>query len=252
MENAQKTLEQRVQELHLVHRQAGTVLEYDQRWQCLEHRLARLQSLTQLNQRISSSLHLHEVLHAIAQAAATLMQVPVASFWLANEATQTLEFHACSNERAGADWPLAELSFAQGGAGWVATHQAILNVPNIFADARIAAHHWFRAHGFQSALLIPIVLDDALLTVLTIVRAEPFHLDADDQTMPHMTGEVLTLALRHIRPDIPIILCTGFSHVMTIEKAGLLGVDAFLMKPLVIHDLGLAIQRVLASRRSML
>jgi GAF domain-containing protein len=141
MENAQKTVEQRVRELHPVRGQAGAVLE---------HRLARLQSLTQLNQRISSSLHLDAVLHAIAQAAATLMQAPVASFWLANEATQTLEFHSCSNERVGADWPLAELSFAQGGAGWVATHRTILNVPDVFADARIAAHHWFRAHGFQS------------------------------------------------------------------------------------------------------
>jgi hypothetical protein len=39
---------------------------------------------------------------------------------------------------------------------------------------------------------------------------------------------------------------------MTIEKAAMLGIDVFLMKPLVIHDLGLAIQRVLASRRSSL
>jgi hypothetical protein len=54
------------------------------------------------------------------------MQAPVASFWLANDATQTLEFHSCSNERAGADWLLAELSVAQGSSGWVATHRAIL------------------------------------------------------------------------------------------------------------------------------
>jgi CheY-like chemotaxis protein len=89
---------------------------------------------------------------------------------------------------------------------------------------------------------------------LAAFQAAPqrFDLVITDQTMPSMTGEALTLACRHIRPDIPIILCTGFSHVMTIEKAGLLGVDAFLMKPLVIHDLGLAIQRVLASRRSVL
>ena len=70
--------------------------------------------------------------------------------------------------------------------------------------------------------------------------------------MPHMTGEALTLALRQIRSDIPIILCTGFSHTMTIEKAGMVGIDAFLMKPLVIHDLGLAIQGVLASRQNSL
>ena len=67
-----------------------------------------------------------------------------------------------------------------------------------------------------------------------------------------MTGEALTLALRHIRLDLSIILCTGFSHTMTIEKASMLGIDTFLMKPLVIHDLGLAIQRVLASHRTLL
>ena len=89
---------------------------------------------------------------------------------------------------------------------------------------------------------------------LAAFQAAPqrFDLVITDQTMPHMTGEALTLALRHIQRDIPMILCAGFSHIMTIEKACLLGVDAFLMKPLVIHDLGLAIQRVLASRRTSL
>jgi len=91
-------------------------------------------------------------------------------------------------------------------------------------------------------------------TALAAFQAAPqrFDLVITDQTMPHMTGEALTLALRRVRPELPIILCTGFSHTMTIEKAGLLGIDAFLMKPLVIHDLGLAIQRVLASRRTSL
>ena len=82
--------------------------------------------------------------------------------------------------------------------------------------------------------------------------SQRFDLVITDQTMPHMTGEALTLALRHIRLDLPIILCTGFSHTMTIEKAGMLGIDAFLMKPLVLHDLGMTIQRVLASHRNLL
>ena len=79
-----------------------------------------------------------------------------------------------------------------------------------------------------------------------------FDLVITDQTMPHMTGEALTLALRHIRQISHLSSAEGFSHTMTIEKASLLGVDAFLMKPLVVHDLGLAIQRVLASRRTSL
>jgi two-component system, cell cycle sensor histidine kinase and response regulator CckA len=52
-----------------------------------------------------------------------------------------------------------------------------------------------------------------------------------DQTMPEMAGGRLAEELRRIRSDIPIILCTGFSHVMNAEKAKARGIDAFLMKP---------------------
>jgi PAS domain S-box-containing protein len=75
-----------------------------------------------------------------------------------------------------------------------------------------------------------------------------FDLVITDQTMPMMTGEVLAQELRKIRPDIPIILCTGFSHRIDADKAAAQGIDAFCMKPLVTHDLGLVIRRVLTQR----
>jgi CheY-like chemotaxis protein len=49
-----------------------------------------------------------------------------------------------------------------------------------------------------------------------------------------------------MRPDIPIILCTGFSHVMDAEKAKALGLEAFLMKPVDEHDLATMLHQVLA------
>ena len=75
-----------------------------------------------------------------------------------------------------------------------------------------------------------------------------FDLVITDQTMPMMTGEMLAQELRNIRPDIPIILCTGYSHRIDADKAAVQGIDAFCMKPLVTHDLGLVIRRVLAQR----
>ena len=75
-----------------------------------------------------------------------------------------------------------------------------------------------------------------------------FDLVITDQTMPHMTGERLAQALRRLRSDIPIILCTGFSHVMHAERAQELGIDAFLMKPLAMQDLAQTIQQVMAAR----
>jgi CheY-like chemotaxis protein len=87
---------------------------------------------------------------------------------------------------------------------------------------------------------------------LTAFRAAPqqFDLVITDQTMPTMTGEALVRALRDIRSDLPIVLCTGFSYAMTKDKAAALGIDAFLLKPLVAHDLGCTIRQVLAQRQA--
>ncbi|MEE9146814.1 MAG: PAS domain S-box protein [Candidatus Tectomicrobia bacterium] len=95
-----------------------------------------------------------------------------------------------------------------------------------------------------------VVVSTSGTEALEAFRAMPqrFDLVITDQTMPHMTGEHLTRALRRIRPDIPIILCTGFSHVINAEKARTMGIDAFCIKPLVVRDLAVTIQQVLEQR----
>jgi CheY-like chemotaxis protein len=81
------------------------------------------------------------------------------------------------------------------------------------------------------------------------VDAEAFDLVIADQTMPHLTGQELAQALRLIRPDIPIILCTGYSHVIDAARAEDQGINAFLMKPMDIYDLADTIQQVLSRSR---
>lgn len=80
---------------------------------------------------------------------------------------------------------------------------------------------------------------------------DQFDLVITDQTMPHLTGEQFAQALRRIRPDIPIILCTGFSHTMNAETAQTLGVDAFCMKPLQTWELAVTMKRVFAQRAAL-
>ena len=95
-----------------------------------------------------------------------------------------------------------------------------------------------------------VVVFTSSLAALEAFQAEPYRFDLviTDQTMPAMTGATLVEELRHIRSDIPIILCTGFSHLMNAEKAEALGVDAFVMKPGVTQELAVAIQQVLEKR----
>ncbi len=76
-------------------------------------------------------------------------------------------------------------------------------------------------------------------------QADQFDLVVTDQTMPTMNGEVFTRALLGIRQDIPIILCTGFSHTMSAEKAAQLGLSAFLMKPVNASALAQTVKNVL-------
>ena len=60
-----------------------------------------------------------------------------------------------------------------------------------------------------------------------------------------MTGSELAQQLIHIRPDISVILCTGFTEGMTQEKARTLGVKELIMKPIVQRQIADAIRRAL-------
>ncbi|MCP4575951.1 MAG: PAS domain S-box protein [Deltaproteobacteria bacterium] len=60
---------------------------------------------------------------------------------------------------------------------------------------------------------------------------ETFDLVISDVTMPGITGDKLAIEMMKVRPDIPIILCTGYSEKITQEKILSLGIMGFLLKP---------------------
>jgi signal transduction histidine kinase/CheY-like chemotaxis protein len=143
-------------------------------------RANRLHTLARLNQLISSSLDMGAVLREIAQAAAQLMDAAFVSFWIADEANQTLEVGAFSDNIIGADAPSTRFDFSQGATGWVATHRQPLNVPDVLADERFVARAWAQAHGLRSWLGIPVIFEDTLLAVLTMNSRQPFEFSPDD------------------------------------------------------------------------
>ena len=82
---------------------------------------------------------------------------------------------------------------------------------------------------------------------LNLFRSQPGHFDLiiTDLTMPELTGDRLTQEIIRLRPDVPIILCTGFSEKISAERAKEIGLAAFLMKPIVLRELSGTIRRVL-------
>jgi len=82
---------------------------------------------------------------------------------------------------------------------------------------------------------------------LELVRSEPgrFDLLITDMTMPQMTGVNLVKEIRRFRPDLPVILCTGFSEQINEEMAKEMGISTFLLKPIVRNEMAAAIRRAL-------
>jgi PAS domain S-box-containing protein len=87
------------------------------------------------------------------------------------------------------------------------------------------------------------------LEALDLFKGQPdgFDLVVTDMTMPDLTGDQLAEAMLQYRPDMPVVICTGFSKFMTPERASALGIRALLMKPVTVEKLSRTIRDILDS-----
>jgi PAS domain S-box-containing protein len=90
------------------------------------------------------------------------------------------------------------------------------------------------------------------LDALARIKDDPnqFDLVITDLTMPGMKGDQLAMELMKIRPDLPVILCSGFSMNMSQKQADAAGIKAFLSKPILKNKLAAVVRDVLAESRS--
>ncbi|MDA8137262.1 MAG: ATP-binding protein [Desulfobacteraceae bacterium] len=77
---------------------------------------------------------------------------------------------------------------------------------------------------------------------------EDFDLVITDMVMPHMNGEQLAREILALRPQMPIIVYTGFTNIVATEKIKQMGVRAVLRKPITIQGLSQTIRKVLRER----
>ena len=82
-------------------------------------------------------------------------------------------------------------------------------------------------------------------------QANPNEYDVliTDQIMPILSGTELAEEVLQLRPDLPIILVTGFSETVTKEVAKDIGICDYIMKPVNANELIKVIQAILANKR---
>ena len=92
-----------------------------------------------------------------------------------------------------------------------------------------------------------MVTKTSSLEALEMLNQQPdaFDLVITDMTMPNMTGDKFAEKIIALRPQMPIVMATGFSEQMSERQALDLGIKAFLMKPTILRDLAETVRRVL-------
>ena len=78
---------------------------------------------------------------------------------------------------------------------------------------------------------------------------EKFNIVITDMTMPNITGDKLAQEIKRIRPDVPVILCTGFSEKLDHQHASQMNIDGLLMKPVDRGKMAVTIRKVLKTKR---
>ena len=74
---------------------------------------------------------------------------------------------------------------------------------------------------------------------------QDFDLVITDQTMPNITGDQILQEVKSLREDLPVIICSGYSKKMTVEKALDMGASRMVAKPFTAEILGRAVYDVL-------
>ncbi len=85
---------------------------------------------------------------------------------------------------------------------------------------------------------------------LDLIKSHPdrFDLVFTDLTMPKITGDRLAQQIVAIRPELPVILCSGFSNRVDECKAAALGIRAYVRKPILREQMARIIREVLKKK----
>lgn len=123
-------------------------------------------------------------------------------------------------------------------------HGRILFVDDEVALTRVA-REMLESLGYE------VTVENGALEALQTFkdRASIFDLVITDYTMPKMTGLELARGIHAIRPEIPVILCSGYSEVIPEGKLEETGIHEFIMKPVRLREMADVVRRVIQTSK---
>lgn len=104
----------------------------------------------------------------------------------------------------------------------------------------------FAEEGYE----VTVETDSSVALELFRNNPDAFDMVISDQTMPNLNGDELLAQMLKIRPDLPTIICTGYSSKIDEKTVAASGIDLLLLKPVAREELLAATRRIFAQHKS--
>ena len=160
----------------------------------------RLRELAEVEQLVSESLEVEDVLQRITLAAARLLAAPVVQLWTADVAAKTLRLQASTVEPGAEDPRLPHrITFGEGVAGRVAEAQAPVYVADVASEPQALLADWARRSGIGHMLSVPILAGENLLGVLAVRTRSADVADAESRALVTSLAARAAVAIQNAR-----------------------------------------------------
>ena len=183
--------------LRLLAAQAGIALRNAGLYQTERVQAERIRALAAVNQQMSSTLDLDELLRTICESAAALIGVRFVAFWLADEHARTVTLASTSEPEIAGDAPRRMASYDLGATGWVARHRERLVIDDITNDDRIMDGEWLERWGLTAYAAYPVLAGDELLAILAFLNSTPIRVGEDAADVVDMFLAQASVAVRN-------------------------------------------------------
>jgi PAS domain S-box-containing protein len=185
--------------LNLLAAHAGVAIRNAALYQAEHVYATRIRALAAVNQRVSSTLDLDDLLRLIAEHAGQLMNVRSASFWLADDRTRTLTFTAHTDREMKREFSRRTITYEEGSVGWIARYHQPLFIDDVFASAGALEPEWWRANGLKSFAGFPVIADGELLAILSLCHTQPVNVAGTARDVIDMFVAQAAIAIRNAR-----------------------------------------------------
>ncbi|MFI5339124.1 MAG: GAF domain-containing protein, partial [Candidatus Methylomirabilales bacterium] len=185
--------------LQMLADQAAIAIENARLFEEARMRSARLNALSQLSRTVTSSLDLQRVFDYVVRAAVDLLDLALARVYVWQETPDLLRLQASAGAPDLLPYPRDAFQPGEGVVGDAFRSQGVITLADASNDPRYAEQEWARQVGVKSVAVIPLLLGERALGVLSVSRRAYPTFDAEEIGLLKSFAQHAAIAIENAR-----------------------------------------------------